>query len=164
MVEPLGLYNPVVMDHFNHPRNMGEMETPDGVGEATNPVCGDTMRLFIKVDKNRIVKVTFLTFGCGATIAASSIVDRNDQREEPRRSSQHLGSRYRPSPRRTPTHEGPLFGLGRKGSPSRCSRLPREEGESGMIGREKALRLLKRVVQTLGPIRQKPFCSPKTRR
>ena len=74
MVEPLSLYNPVVMDHFKHPRNMGEMETPDGVGEATNPVCGDTMRLFIKVDMNRIVEVSFLTFGCGAAIAASSML------------------------------------------------------------------------------------------
>jgi nitrogen fixation NifU-like protein len=74
MVEPLGPYNPVVMDHFKHPRNMGEMETPDGVGETTNPVCGDTMRLFIRVDKNRIVEVRFLTFGCGAAIAASSML------------------------------------------------------------------------------------------
>jgi len=74
MVEPLGPYNPVVMDHFKNPRNMGEMETPDGVGEATNPVCGDTMRLFIKVDKNRIMEVRFLTFGCGAAIAASSML------------------------------------------------------------------------------------------
>ncbi len=74
MGEPLGLYNPVVMDHFKHPRNMGEMETPDGVGEATNPVCGDTMRLFIKVDENRIKEVRFLTFGCGAAIAASSML------------------------------------------------------------------------------------------
>ena len=74
MVEPLGPYNPVVMDHFKHPRNMGEMETPDGVGEATNPVCGDTMRLFIKVDQGRIVDVAFLTFGCGAAIAASSML------------------------------------------------------------------------------------------
>jgi len=74
MVEPLSPYNPVVMDHFKHPRNMGEMEIPDGVGEATNPVCGDTMRLFIKVDMNRIVEVSFLTFGCGAAIAASSML------------------------------------------------------------------------------------------
>ena len=74
MVEPFGPYNPVVMDHFKHPRNMGEMEAPDGVGEATNPVCGDTMRLYIKVDKDRIVEVRFLTFGCGAAIAASSML------------------------------------------------------------------------------------------
>ena len=68
-----GPYNPRVMDHFTHPRNMGEMDEPDGVGEATNPVCGDTLRLFIKVSDNRIVDVRFLTFGCAAAIAASSI-------------------------------------------------------------------------------------------
>ena len=71
MVE--GPYNPLVMDHFTHPRNMGEMDDPDGVGEATNPVCGDTLRLFVKVSDNRIVDVRFLTFGCAAAIAASSI-------------------------------------------------------------------------------------------
>ena len=68
-----GPYNPLVMDHFTHPRNLGEMDDPDGVGEATNPVCGDTLRLFIKVSDNRIVDVRFLTFGCAAAIAASSI-------------------------------------------------------------------------------------------
>ncbi len=68
-----GPYNPLVMDHFTHPRNMGEMDNPDGVGEATNPVCGDTLRLFLKVSDNRIVDVRFLTFGCAAAIAASSI-------------------------------------------------------------------------------------------
>ena len=68
-----GPYNPVVMDHFTHPRNMGEMDDPDGVGETTNPVCGDTMRLFIKVADNRVIDATFLTFGCGAAIASSSI-------------------------------------------------------------------------------------------
>jgi len=68
-----GPYNPLVMDHFTHPRNMGEMDDPDGVGEATNPVCGDTLRLFLKVSDDRIVEVRFLTFGCAAAIAASSI-------------------------------------------------------------------------------------------
>jgi nitrogen fixation NifU-like protein len=61
------------MDHFNHPRNMGEMGDADGIGEASNPVCGDTMRLFIKVEGNRIVDARFLTFGCAAAIAASSM-------------------------------------------------------------------------------------------
>jgi nitrogen fixation protein NifU and related proteins len=67
-------YNQIVMDHLKHPRNMGEMENPDGVGEAQNPVCGDTMRLFIKVETDRVIDATFLTFGCGAAIASSSIV------------------------------------------------------------------------------------------
>jgi nitrogen fixation NifU-like protein len=73
MSEQTGSYNPVVLDHFNHPRNMGEMDHPDGVGEATNPACGDTMRLFIKVEGNRISEARFLTFGCAAAIASSSM-------------------------------------------------------------------------------------------
>jgi nitrogen fixation NifU-like protein len=73
MAEDRGVYNPIVMDHFTHPRNMGEIEDPDGIGEATNPVCGDTMRLFIKVEGNRINEAKFLTFGCSAAIASSSI-------------------------------------------------------------------------------------------
>ena len=73
MEESFGAYNPVVMEHLKHPRNMGEMEKPDGVGEAQNPVCGDTMRLFIRVEAGRITDATFLTFGCGAAIASSSM-------------------------------------------------------------------------------------------
>ncbi len=74
MSEHRGPYNSIVLDHFNHPRNMGEMEDPDGVGEATNPACGDTMRLFIRVKGNRIVEAKFLTLGCAAAIASSSII------------------------------------------------------------------------------------------
>jgi nitrogen fixation NifU-like protein len=73
MSEERAANNPVLMDHFTHPRNMGEMEDPDGVGEAQNPVCGDTMRLYIKVEGNRISDAKFLTFGCSAAIASSSI-------------------------------------------------------------------------------------------
>lgn len=73
MKESTGPYNPIVMDHFTHPRNLGEMENPDGTGEAQNPVCGDMMRLFIRVESGRIVDARFLTFGCGAAIASSSI-------------------------------------------------------------------------------------------
>jgi len=73
MVEETGPYNQVVMDHLKHPRNRGDMENPDGVGEAQNPVCGDTMRLFIKVETGRIIDAKFLTFGCGAAIASSSM-------------------------------------------------------------------------------------------
>jgi len=73
MPEEIRSYNEVVIDHLKHPRNMGEMENPDGVGEAQNPVCGDTMRLFIRVGTDRIISATFLTYGCGAAIASSSI-------------------------------------------------------------------------------------------
>jgi nitrogen fixation NifU-like protein len=73
MSEDIGSYNQLVIEHLKRPRNMGEMENADGVGEAQNPVCGDTMRLFIKVETDRIIDATFLTFGCGAAIASSSI-------------------------------------------------------------------------------------------
>ena len=62
------------MDHFRNPRNMGEMENPDGVGKGGNPVCGDMMELYIKVENDVITDVKFMTFGCGAAIATSSMV------------------------------------------------------------------------------------------
>lgn len=73
MEEQPGAYSLIVIDHFTHPRNMGEMENPDAVGEAQNLACGDTMRLFIKVEAGRIIDAKFLTFGCAAAIASSSI-------------------------------------------------------------------------------------------
>jgi len=62
------------MEHFQNPRNMGEMDEPDGVGTVGNPVCGDVMRLYIRVREGRIVEAKFKTFGCGAAIATSSMV------------------------------------------------------------------------------------------
>ncbi len=67
-------YSDKVMDHFTKPRNIGEIEKPDGVGEVGNPVCGDMMKFSIKVKDNRIEDVKYLTFGCGAAIAVSSMV------------------------------------------------------------------------------------------
>jgi nitrogen fixation NifU-like protein len=67
-------YSEKVMDHFMNPRNVGEIENADGVGEVGNPVCGDMMTFYIKVDDNRLSDVKFKTFGCGAAIAVSSIV------------------------------------------------------------------------------------------
>jgi len=68
------IYSEKVMEHFMHPRNVGEIENPDGVGEVGNPVCGDMMSFYIKVKDNRIEDVKFKTFGCGAAIAVSSMV------------------------------------------------------------------------------------------
>ena len=68
------IYGEKVMDHFMNPRNVGEIDTPDGVGEEGNPVCGDMMTFYIKVKDNRLDDVKFRTFGCGAAIAVSSIV------------------------------------------------------------------------------------------
>jgi len=61
------------MEHFMNPRNVGVIEDPDGVGKEGNPVCGDLMEIFIKVEDDRIVDIKFRTFGCGAAIATSSI-------------------------------------------------------------------------------------------
>lgn len=70
------MYSEKVMDHFYHPRNVGEIEDADGVGVAGNPVCGDVMQITIKVDQKRetIEDIKFKTFGCGAAIATSSMV------------------------------------------------------------------------------------------
>lgn len=68
------MYNDKVMDHFFHPRNVGEVENPDGAGQVGNPVCGDVMRITIKVTDDKIEDVKFKTFGCGAAIATSSMV------------------------------------------------------------------------------------------
>jgi len=68
------IYSEKVMDHFMNPRNVGEIENADGVGEEGNPVCGDMMTFYIKVDDNHLSDVKFKTFGCGAAIAVSSIV------------------------------------------------------------------------------------------
>jgi nitrogen fixation NifU-like protein len=66
-------YSPTVLDHFNNPRNAGELDDPDGVGVRTNPVCGDTMRLMIRVADDRIADSRWQTVGCPAAIATSSI-------------------------------------------------------------------------------------------
>jgi len=66
-------YSDKVMDHFMHPRNVGEMENPDGIGKVGNPICGDIMEMYIKVKDGVIVDAKFKTFGCGAAIATSSM-------------------------------------------------------------------------------------------
>ena len=67
------MYSQKVMEHFMNPRNVGELESPDGVGEVGNPVCGDVMRITIKVVDDHIADIRFKTLGCGAAIATSSI-------------------------------------------------------------------------------------------
>lgn len=67
-------YSEKVMDHFLHPRNIGEITDASGIGNVGNPVCGDIMRLYIKVDNGKIIDIKFKTFGCGAAISTSSMV------------------------------------------------------------------------------------------
>ncbi len=69
----MALYSEKVMDHFENPRNVGVIEGADGVGEVGNPVCGDIMKMYIKVDGDVITDVKFKTFGCGSAIASSSM-------------------------------------------------------------------------------------------
>lgn len=67
-------YGEKVMDHFLHPRNVGEIADADGIGNVGNPVCGDVMRMYIKVKGDIIIDAKFKTFGCGAAISTSSMV------------------------------------------------------------------------------------------
>ncbi|MGC8826968.1 MAG: Fe-S cluster assembly scaffold protein NifU [Anaerolineae bacterium] len=67
------MYSDLVIEHFTNPRNVGVIENADGVGRVGNPVCGDMMEIFIKVEDGRIADVKFRTFGCGAAIATSSM-------------------------------------------------------------------------------------------
>ena len=71
---PFNQYSQKVTDHFTNPRNVGEIEDADGIGEAGNPACGDVMRLFIKVKDGKIEDAKFKTFGCCAAIATSSML------------------------------------------------------------------------------------------
>ncbi|HEU4950182.1 MAG TPA: Fe-S cluster assembly scaffold protein NifU [Candidatus Deferrimicrobiaceae bacterium] len=69
-----GPYSAKVMDHFMNPRNVGEIEGADGIGEVGNPACGDMMRLYLKIEEGKVVDAKFRTFGCGAAIASSSML------------------------------------------------------------------------------------------
>lgn len=67
------MYSEKVMDHFSNPRNVGEIEDADGVGQVGNAKCGDIMKMYLKVEDNIIVDAKFKTFGCGAAVATSSM-------------------------------------------------------------------------------------------
>ncbi len=69
----MALYSEKVMDHFRHPRNVGILEDANGIGEAGNPVCGDIMKIYLKIEKDVVEDVRFETFGCGSAIASSSM-------------------------------------------------------------------------------------------
>ena len=68
------LYSEKVMDHFEHPRNVGEIADADAIGQVGNPKCGDIMRMYLKIENGIIVDAKFKTFGCGSAIATSSMV------------------------------------------------------------------------------------------
>ena len=66
-------YTPTVMDHFTNPRNMGELEDANGIGEVGNTRCGDVMKMYVKIENDMIKDVKFKTFGCVAAVASSSM-------------------------------------------------------------------------------------------
>jgi len=68
------MYSKTVMDHFRNPRNVGQLENADGMGEIGNPLCGDMMSIYLKIEDERIQDIKFQTFGCGAAIAVSSML------------------------------------------------------------------------------------------
>lgn len=75
MVKPTtNTYSKEVLEHFSNPHNMGEMKNPDAVGEMGNPSCGDVMKIYLKIDKNKIKDIKFQTMGCAAAIATSSMI------------------------------------------------------------------------------------------
>ena len=67
------MYSEKVMDHFRNPRNVGEIENADGIGQVGNPRCGDIMKIYLKVENGIIIDIKFKTFGCGSAIATSSM-------------------------------------------------------------------------------------------
>lgn len=67
------MYSEKVVEHYTNPRNVGEIENADGIGEVGNPICGDVMKIYLKIENEIIKDVKFKTYGCGAAIAASSV-------------------------------------------------------------------------------------------
>ncbi len=67
------MYSEKVLDHFQNPRNVGEIENPDGVGQAGNPKCGDIMKIYLRVENDVVTDIKFKTFGCASAIASSSM-------------------------------------------------------------------------------------------
>lgn len=67
------MYSEKVVEHYTNPRNVGEIENADGIGEVGNPICGDVMKMYLKIENEVIKDVKFKTYGCGAAIAASSV-------------------------------------------------------------------------------------------
>ncbi len=68
------MYSEKLLEHFRNPKNVGEIENPDGVGTVSNPICGDLMKVHIKIKDNVLVDIKFKTFGCAAAIATSSMI------------------------------------------------------------------------------------------
>jgi nitrogen fixation NifU-like protein len=77
----MSLYNDKILDHYQNPRNVGELEAADAVGLVENSACGDMLQLYLRIEEGRITRATFKTFGCAAAIAASSMLTEMIQGE-----------------------------------------------------------------------------------
>ena len=114
------MYSEKVMDHFNNPRNVGEIENPSGVGTVGNAKCGDIMRMYLDIDDNGIIQeAKFKTFGCGAAVATSSMATELVKGKTIQEALQVTNKAVMGSTRRTSTSEGALLPAGR-GSNSCC--------------------------------------------
>ena len=115
------MYSEKVMDHFQHPRNVGEIENASGVGTVGNAKCGDIMRMYLDIDDNGIIQdCKFKTFGCGAAVATSSMATELVKgKTNPGSSGSNQQSRYG-STRRTSAGQSSLFSACRR-SNSRCT-------------------------------------------
>ena len=103
------MYSATVMDHFKSPRNVGEIEDANGIGEVGNPLCGDMMTIYLKIKEDRIDDIKFKTFGCGAAIAVSSMLTemaKGKSLEEARRNNQQRRGRGPGGPSQ---EQAPLF-------------------------------------------------------
>ena len=114
------MYSEKVMDHFNNPRNVGEIENPSGVGTVGNAKCGDIMRMYLDIDDNGIIQdVKFKTFGCGAAVATSSMATELVKGKTVQQALEVT--------RRTSTSEGSLQPVGRGSNPRCIMGLRREK-------------------------------------
>ena len=122
------LYSAKVMDHFMNPRNVGIMEDADGVGQVGSARCGDTMKIYLKIQDGIITRATFETFGCGTAIASSSMATVLIT-GKPLSQALALTNQARGSGRAAGT-EAALFRAGRAGSPCRGQGLLRPQPHS----------------------------------
>lgn len=126
------MYSETVMDHFKNPRNVGEIENPDGVGEVGNPVCGDIMKIFLKIENNVVIDAKFKTFGCGAAIASSSMATELVRGKSLEDAWELSNKAVAEALDGLPPYQDALLGSGRRRNSQGNQRLPCEEGTRTM--------------------------------
>ncbi len=122
------MYSKTVMDHFRNPRNVGVMEDADGVGEVGNPLCGDMMTIYLKINDDRIEDIKFQTFGCGSAIAVSSMLTEIAKGKTIARSQSHHQQRRGRSAGRSAQKQAALLQSGRGRPPDGHQELRRRRG------------------------------------